>query len=165
MYCCLGHGHIAGGAALTRSRWCAAAAVAACRGHDKLRANAVRALGYLLASPSPCEEGIGQGVSGSQVEDGSDAQPSASASEQAPGWFQEAAQQLQDALRTGNGKVSWNACYAVGSLLRSQRAAGLAHERSCLLPLLWDLLGALQHSKNHKVRGRIQVIEPHPTTP
>ena len=112
----------------------------------------MRALGYLLASsPSPCEQDTVQSTSGSPDLDSSDAQTELSAKGQAPGWFRTAALQLQDALRTGNGKVSWNACYAVGSLLRSQRAAALAHGCGSLLPLLQELLAALRRCKNHKV--------------
>lgn len=111
-----------------------------------MRANAVRALGYILAAPSR------EGGAAASSPDSTDVEEASTCSRRhAPPWFQEAAQQLQEALRTGNGKVSWNACYAVGSLLKSQGAAQAAHSCGCLQPLLLALIAALQHSSNHKV--------------
>jgi hypothetical protein len=105
-------------------------------------------VGYILAAPS--REGTSV-PSSAHAESTSAEEPSTCSSCPAPPWFPEAAQQLQAALRIGNGKVSWNACYAVGSLLRRQKAARLAHACGCLQPLLLALLAALQHSSNQKV--------------
>lgn len=116
-----------------------------------MRANAVRALGYLLASP--CHSGTAA-VHEPGRSDSQDRQPEASTrgTASAPAWFQPSVQQLQEALRTGRDKVAWNACYAVGGLLRNRASTELAQEGGCLQPLLSELLSALQHSKNHKAR-------------
>ena len=127
----------------------AAAGIAACKGSDKVRAHAVRALGYILASPSLPGAMAADEAGCSEWQDRqSGASTSGRAS--APAWFQPSVQQLQEALRTGKDKVAWNACYAVGGLLRNRTSTELAQESGCLHPLLLELLSVLQHSRNHK---------------
>ena len=68
-----------------------------------------------------------------------------------PDWFVRWLGCLREALATGNGKVQWNACYAIGSLLRRTDSVAAADACGCLLTLLAQLLDVLQHSANFKV--------------
>ena len=68
-----------------------------------------------------------------------------------PTWGDSGLTCLCKALRSGSVKVQWNACYAVGALLRSWRAA-IAAERSggVMCEVLHQLLHALSSSSNFK---------------
>lgn len=68
-----------------------------------------------------------------------------------PDWFVRGLGCLREALATGNGKVQWNACYAIGSLLRRTDSVAAADACGGLLTLLAQLLDVLQHSANFKV--------------
>ena len=116
-----------------------------------MRANAVRALGYILASPCHPGSAAAHEAGCSDCQD-KQAEASRCGTASAPAWFQPSVQQLQEALRTGRDKVAWNACYAVGGLLRNRASTELAQESGCLQPLLQELLNVLQHSRNHKAR-------------
>ncbi|CAL8466624.1 g6160 [Coccomyxa elongata] len=69
-----------------------------------------------------------------------------------PDWFMRGLACLADALASGNGKVQWNACYAIGALLRCPESAAVAAAAGGLQPLLAQLLHVLQHSANFKTR-------------
>ncbi|BDA41093.1 probable HEAT repeat-containing protein 6 at N-terminal half [Coccomyxa sp. Obi] len=69
-----------------------------------------------------------------------------------PDWFVRGLACLANALASGNGKVQWNACYAIGALLRCPGSAGAAAAAGGLQPLLAHLLHVLQHSANFKTR-------------
>ncbi|EIE26348.1 hypothetical protein COCSUDRAFT_39464 [Coccomyxa subellipsoidea C-169] len=71
---------------------------------------------------------------------------------QPPDWFVRGLGCLHEALASGNGKVQWNACYAIGALLRSAAAAAAADACGGLQPLLAQLLDVLQHGANFKTR-------------
>lgn len=68
-----------------------------------------------------------------------------------PDWFVRGLGCLREALATGNGKVQWNACYAIGSLLRRTDSVAAADACRGLLTLVAQLLDVLQHSANFKV--------------
>lgn len=70
-----------------------------------------------------------------------------------PDWFVRGLACLADALASGNGKVQWNACYAIGALLRCPGSAAAAAAAGGLQPLLAHLLHVLQHSANFKVHA------------
>ncbi|XP_034489705.1 HEAT repeat-containing protein 6 [Drosophila innubila] len=99
------------------------AAVVACSDHDKVRANAVRALGNLLRLLPPDEHGL----------------------------MQRAMSRLLDCVRAaGSAKVKWNACYAIGNLVRNR---SLFSSSASLAVTLYATLSQLivQHA-NFKVR-------------
>lgn len=94
---------------------CRAAALAAARNGDKVRANGVRAVGNLLAfvRVAPPADGV------------SNPNPNPGfAAERA--WLADALRCLTGALADGGAKVQWNACFAAGSLLRNAPAAAAA---------------------------------------
>ena len=70
-----------------------------------------------------------------------------------PDWFVRGLACLAEALASGNGKVQWNACYAIGTLLRRPGSAAAAAAAGGLQPLLAQLLHVLQHSANFKVHA------------
>ncbi|KAH8411798.1 hypothetical protein KR215_011263, partial [Drosophila sulfurigaster] len=99
------------------------AAVAACSDHDKVRANAVRALGNLLRLLPSAEHEL----------------------------MLRAMSKLLDCVRAaGSAKVKWNACYALGNLVRNR---SLFASSGSLAGTLFTTLGQLivQHA-NFKVR-------------
>ncbi|EDV99652.1 HEAT repeat-containing protein 6 [Drosophila grimshawi] len=99
------------------------AAVLACGDHDKVRANAVRALGNLLRLLPADEHAL----------------------------IQRAMAKLLDCVRSaGSAKVKWNACYAIGNLVRNRAIfATSASLAGTLFAALSQLL--VQHA-NFKVR-------------
>ena len=184
---------------------CAAAGFTAAEANEKVQANAVRALGHLLASShsngqnianqhqislrvpglSPATDAdkgsaersagevtLGSGMSegsGHQISGGSSApnnlqhraKPAGSSEAEAthdinpdrgllPVWVEPGLRCLIRALQSGSVKVQWNACYAVGALLRCQRAAAAAQRAGLLGQLLQQLLQTLKHSSNFK---------------
>lgn len=70
-----------------------------------------------------------------------------------PDWFKRGLDCLADALASGKGKVQWNACYAIGALLRCTGSAAAAAAAGGLQQLLAQLLHVLQHSTNYKVEA------------
>ncbi|KAK9916388.1 hypothetical protein WJX75_002097 [Coccomyxa subellipsoidea] len=116
------------------------AALGAADSGDKVRANAVRAIGYIVAA----------GPQSSNAQTQPQHQSSTCNGAHAPQSSGEAA--CAAALATGNGKVQWNACYAIGSLLRRTDSVAAADACGCLLTLLAQLLDVLQHSANFKTR-------------
>ena len=78
-----------------------------------------------------------------------------SAGEQAPAWVEPGLRCLMRALQSGSVKVQWNACYAVGALLRCRRATAAAQQAGLLGQLLHQLLQALKHSRNFKACSRL----------
>jgi hypothetical protein len=132
---------------------------------DKVRPNAVRALGYLVASDiasSPPRERRGTAARTSDEpyttgrctageEQNDEALRPMDDSAGQPPWLAPALRCLASAARTGNGKAQWNACYAIGNVLRRAPAANAAERCAMLRPLLLQLLDTLQHSANHKV--------------
>ncbi|XP_030378495.1 HEAT repeat-containing protein 6 [Scaptodrosophila lebanonensis] len=108
-------------------------ATSACSDHDKVRANGVRALGNLLRLLSLPERG--EPEEKPEVRD----------------LMQRALNKLIDCARAaGSAKVKWNACYAIGSLVRCRAlfAAGNA-TAATLYPAICQLM--VQHA-NFKVR-------------
>ncbi|KAH8400458.1 hypothetical protein KR222_000449 [Zaprionus bogoriensis] len=99
------------------------ASVAACSDHDKVRANAVRSLGNLLRLLPPEEHAL----------------------------LQRALAKLLDCVRAAGGaKVKWNACYALGNLVRNRALfAASASLAGTLFAALSQLM--VQHG-NFKVR-------------
>ena len=77
-----------------------------------------------------------------------------SAEEQPPAWVEPGLRCLIRALQGGSVKVQWNACYAVGAILRCQHAAAAAQRAGLLTQLLRQLLQTLQHSSNFKASTR-----------
>ena len=67
-----------------------------------------------------------------------------------PAWVEPGLQCLCAALQSSNVKVQWNACYAVGALLRCQQAAAAAQRAGLMQDLLQQLLQTLKHSSNFK---------------
>ena len=61
------------------------------------------------------------------------------------------------ALQSGSVKVQWNACYAVGAVLRCRRAAAAAWQAGLLGQLLHQLLQTLKHSSNFKASTQLTV--------
>ena len=141
-----------------------AAGLAAASGNEKVQANAIRALGYLLASNScSCRRlaaGSAQRASAggqpdrmpcssrrcsSQQNVGQD-----SLAEHRPGWVEPGLHALCTALQSASVKVQWNACYAVGALLRCRHAGAAALRLGLLEGMLQQLLHTLQHSSNFK---------------
>jgi hypothetical protein len=61
-------------------------------------------------------------------------------------------QQVTASLRSGNAKVQWNACYAAGQALRSDRLRSYPETAAQLAPLLGGLLDVLTSSANYKAR-------------
>ena len=118
---------------------------AAVREGDKVRANAARALGHLVAA---CDfrdggggsNGVGVGASvGGSI--GGDA-PSA--------WLPEVIQALMSCLTTGNAKVQWNACHAMGALFRNPTTSA---SKSAWSPLVIRmLLMLMRDTRNFKIR-------------
>lgn len=99
------------------------AAVVACSDHDKVRANAVRSLGNLLRLLPPKEHAL----------------------------MQRGLAKLLDCVRAAGGaKVKWNACYALGNLVRNR---ALFSSSASLAGTLYAALNQLmvQHG-NFKVR-------------
>lgn len=99
------------------------AAVVACSDHDKVRANAVRSLGNLLRLLPPEEHAL----------------------------MQRGLAKLLDCVRAAGGaKVKWNACYALGNLVRNR---ALFSSSASLAGTLYAALNQLmvQHG-NFKVR-------------
>ncbi len=163
---------------------CAAAGLAAAEANEKVQANAIRALGHLLASshsgrqsitppdqtslttpgPAPASERSGQPICGggsalvslqqrASPADSSEAEATGDISlarEQLPAWVEPGLRCLIRALQSGSVKVQWNACYAVGALLRCQCAAAAAQRAGLLGQLLQQLLQTLKHSSNFK---------------
>ena len=145
---------------------CAAAGLAAAEANEKVQANAIRALGHLLASshsgrqsitppdqtslttpgPAPASERSGQPICGggsalvslqqrASPADSSEAEATGDISlarEQLPAWVEPGLRCLIRALQSGSVKVQWNACYAVGALLRCQCAAAAAQRAGLL---------------------------------
>ena len=112
------------------ARACVGAAV---REGDKVRANAARALGHLVAA---CD--FGDATSG---DDGADA-PNA--------WLPEVIQALMSCLTTGNAKVQWNACHAMGALFRNPTTSA---SKSAWSPLVIRmLLMLMRDTRNFKIR-------------
>ncbi|KAH8420127.1 hypothetical protein KR009_006126, partial [Drosophila setifemur] len=103
------------------------AATKTCSDHDKVKANAVRALGNLL-----------------QV---MQIQPSQhSQNEQ----MQHSMSKLLDCVKSpGSAKVKWNACHAIGNLVRHRAFFATGHLAGILFPALCQLI--VQHG-NFKVR-------------
>ena len=66
-------------------------------------------------------------------------------------WFGDAVQCLCTCVRSGNGKVQWNACYAAGGLLQNRHAVGEARKQGLLTQLLTQLLGLIRDDRNYKV--------------
>ena len=184
---------------------CAAAGMAAAEANEKVQANAIRALGHLLASshsdaqsitahdqmplnvpgPSPASDAIEGGTessayettSASAMSEGSN-QPNCGGSgadvslqqrtssadsseakatddigparEHLLAWVEPGLRCLIRALQSGSVKVQWNACYAVGALLRCRPAAAAAQRAGLLGQLLQQLLQTLKHSSNFK---------------
>ena len=118
---------------------------AAVREGDKVRANAARALGHLVAA---CDfrdvgggsNGVGVGASvGGSI--GGDS-PSA--------WLPEVIQALMSCLTTGNAKVQWNACHAMGALFRNPTTSA---SKSAWSPLVIRmLLMLMRDTRNFKIR-------------
>ncbi|GMH38726.1 hypothetical protein BSKO_06610 [Bryopsis sp. KO-2023] len=102
------------------------AAVVACKDHEKVRANGVRALGHAL-----CLLNVADANSSS--------------------WLDEAVSCLDTSLTSGGMKVRWNACYAVGNLMSHEPAVAAltATQKSGLLQLLTKLVA---DSPNYKVQ-------------
>ena len=76
----------------------------------EVRANAARALGHLVSAA----DFIDAGTEAAAV----------AASEQPPSaWLSEVIQALMSCLTTGNAKVQWNACHAMGALFRNPTTA------------------------------------------
>lgn len=98
---------------------CHAAALAAARDGDKVRANGVRALGNLLAFVR-----VAPSADGSSNPNPNPAPVPGFAAERA--WLADALRCLAGALADGGAKVQWNACYAAGSLLRNAPTAAAA---------------------------------------
>ncbi|XP_016949574.1 HEAT repeat-containing protein 6 [Drosophila biarmipes] len=101
------------------------AAMKSCGDNDKVRANAVRALGNLL-----------QFLQLQPLENGDQ--------------MQLAMSKLLDCVRSsGNAKVKWNACHAIGNLVKHRTFLANSHLAGILFPALSQLV--VQHT-NFKVR-------------
>lgn len=143
--------------------WCGGpAALAAATDGDKVRANGVRAVGNLLAfapaampptdkDPRPHARTAVQqdraqlGAEPGLPEDGVRVGQSA--------WLAGALRCLAGALAGGGPKVQWNACYALGALLRNAPAATAAAACGGMLcGLLRQVLAILRDSANFKAR-------------
>ena len=112
------------------ARACVGAAV---REGDKVRANAARALGHLVAA---CD--FRDATSG---DDGADASNA---------WLPEVIQALMSCLTTGNAKVQWNACHAMGALFRNPTTSA---SKSAWSPLVIRmLLMLMRDTRNFKIR-------------
>lgn len=141
-----------------------AAGLAAASGNEKVQANAIRALGYLLASYSCSSSRIAAGSAqrasaGGQPDRMPCSSPRCSSqqnvgqdslAEHRPGWVEPGLQALCTALQSASVKVQWNACYAVGALLRCRHAGAAALRLGLLEEILQQLLHTLQHSSNFK---------------
>lgn len=111
----------------------------------KLRANVARSVGHVLAmldfntaAPSAAQSAPGLAPSAHQD------------------WLPKALQCLQYSMTSSNGKVAWNACYAVGGLLQNPAAVREARGRDLLVPLLQALLTVLREHKNYKASHPFQ---------
>ncbi|XP_039500504.1 HEAT repeat-containing protein 6 [Drosophila santomea] len=101
------------------------AATKSCADNDKVRANAVRALGNLLQILQAQPLGNGEQM-------------------------QVAMSKLLDCVKSsGNAKVKWNACYAIGNLVKHRAFFTNNHLAGILFPTLCQLV--VQHA-NFKVR-------------
>ena len=103
--------------------------LALCQDNDKVRANATRALGYLL---SCCH-----------FEDG-DSRSAA--------WLAAGVECLLASLSSGNVKVQWNCCYALGSLMENRSLMESPQASSFAPRILQSLLGLVGRSANYKIR-------------
>ena len=147
-----------------------AGAVAQDSSDNKILANVVRALGNILAmvklpGNQPPVAAMSQQAKKSigQVEIGQQAATTQGQINQQQAkncqmqWFVAALCCLQACLQSTNGKVQWNACYAVGGLLQNDGAANEASQLGILTQLLQILLGLVRDHRNYKVR--ISLIE------
>lgn len=101
-----------------------------CQDNDKVRANAVRALGYLL---SCCD-----------FEGGGDTRAAA--------WLSAGIERLLSSLSSGNVKVQWNCCYALGSLMENSSLLSQDAGRRFCPRILQSLLDLVKLSTNFKIR-------------
>ena len=112
----------------------------------KLRANVARTVGHILAmltfdTAVPSPDQLASGVH---------------ASPPLHEWLPKALQCLQHSMGSSNGKVAWNACYAVGGLLQNPGAVSEAKDSDLLVPLLQALLSVLREHKNYKASCSLQ---------
>ena len=101
---------------LTLSKLALACVDAAQREGDKVRANAARALGHVLALADFSETSD----SSSETSENDSTQDlnasSSTSSTSAAAWLPDATQALMSCLTTGNAKTQWNACIAIREL-------------------------------------------------
>lgn len=144
---------------------------------NKLRANTVRALGNILAMVDCSTEGLTHQQPAVRSQQHADhppqheatspqhpvSQQSISGASQAAAnhwqvpagqhsWLAGAFESLHAGLRTGNGKVQWNACYAVEGLLQNRGAADAALHMGWLAKVVEALLALVRDQGNYKVR-------------
>ncbi len=62
---------------------------------------------------------------------------------------------LQEALQSANGKLRWNACYALGTFFARDGSVAFASRWGVSKALLDLLLGLVQHDENYKVRPKV----------
>ena len=103
--------------------------LALCRDNDKVRANATRALGYLL-SCCHFEDGDARSVA----------------------WLDAGVECLLASLSSGNVKVQWNCCYALGSLMENRSLMASPRASDFAPRILQSLLGLVGRSANYKIR-------------
>lgn len=108
----------------------------------KLRANVARAVGHILAMLT-FDTAV---ISTDQLAPG----PMQHSSSSHYDWLPRALHCLESSMGSSNGKVAWNACYAVGGLLQNPSAVQEARGRDLLAPLLQALLAVLREHKNYK---------------
>ena len=116
----------------TVARLAKACVAAATQEGDKVRANAARALGHL--------------VSAMRFDDAA----AAAAAEQPSAWLPEVIQTLMSCLTTGNAKVQWNACHAIGALFRNPTTKAAGSSWSPLVMRM--LLMLMRDTRNFKIR-------------
>lgn len=97
---------------------------------DKVRANAVRAVGSVLAAVST---------------------KALAAKGQHGNWLPDALQFVHSCGEKGSGKVQWNACVAIRSLLQNEGVAHAAMQGGWLAKLLQLLKDLLIYQSNFKV--------------
>jgi hypothetical protein len=121
---------------------------------DKVRANAARALGYLVAAAdfTTSDGGGGGGEGGGEGGAGGGGQGGGcGGGPEAPSaWLPEVIQALMSCLTTGNSKTQWNACHAMGALFRNRTTGAAAGTWSPLVVRM--LLMIMRDTRNFKIR-------------
>jgi uncharacterized membrane protein YgcG len=132
------------------ARLAVACVTAATQEGDKVRANAARALGHVVSASDFSSVPTPAATAAAATAETVTAAAAEAEGERPSTWLPEVVQALMSCLTTGNAKVQWNACHAMGALFHNPTAAAAGSAWAPLVVRM--LLMLMRDSRNFKIR-------------